>query len=61
MLKAMCNSGIVLGLLVAAVFLLDVTPFKIPFGRPSVMMDIGFILSGLLVAYLGWHARKEQG
>ena len=58
MMKAMCISGIVFGLLAVVVFALDLA-LTIPFGRPSTTMDIGFIVSGLIICYLGWSAKKQ--
>ena len=55
-MKAMSISGIVFGILLFIVFALDLTPLKIPFGQPSKTLDIGFIIAGLIIAYLGWSA-----
>ena len=59
MMKAMCNAAIVIGLLVAVVFLIDITPLMMPFGRPSAMLNLAFILGGAAIAYLGWAAKRE--
>ena len=53
-MKAMSISGIDFGILIFVVFALDLTPLKIPFGQPSKTLDIGFILAGLILTYLGW-------
>ena len=55
-MKAMSISGIVFGILIFIVFALDLTPLKIPFGQPSKTLDIGFIIAGLLLVYMGWSA-----
>jgi hypothetical protein len=58
-MKAMSISGIVFGILLLVIFALDLTPLKIPFGQPSATLDIGFIIAGLLMAYLGWSALQS--
>jgi hypothetical protein len=55
-MKAMSISGIVFGILIAIIFALDLTPLKIPFGQPSATLDVGFIIAGALISYLGWSA-----
>jgi hypothetical protein len=57
--KAMSIAGLVTGGLVAAAFLADLL-LGIPFGgKGGPMVDIGFVLSGLMLAYLGWSAFRE--
>ncbi len=56
---AMCITGIVSGLLIAAIFLLNAIS-GLPFGRlETLTLDIGFIVGGLMVSFLGWSALKE--
>ncbi len=57
MSHAMCLTGLVSGLLIAFIFLLDAIA-GLPFGGPS-SLDIGFVLGGLMVAYLGWAALRQ--
>jgi hypothetical protein len=47
--------------LVAVLALMDLF-MQVPFGGPSVslVMDILFILSALIVGYLGWDAYKDM-
>jgi len=59
MLKATCIIAMVFGVLAVLIFGVDLSPLKLPFGQPSKWMDIGFIISGLILAYLGWSAKKE--
>ena len=59
MMKAMCISGIFFGILVIFVFAFDLA-LGFPFGRASTTIDIGFIISGLILMYLGWSAKREM-
>ncbi|MEK6250216.1 MAG: hypothetical protein N2C12_18675 [Planctomycetales bacterium] len=54
----MSISGVIVGTLTTFVFMFDLI-LRFPFGRPSVILDIGFIVSGLIIAYLGWSTKKE--
>jgi hypothetical protein len=56
--KALTISGMAVAGIVLLVFLLDLA-IKIPFGRPSWMMDIGFLLSALILAYMSWSTYRE--
>ena len=58
MIKAMCISGIVFGVLFVFVFTFDLI-FSFPFSGASKSMDIGFIIGGIILAYMGWSARRE--
>lgn len=58
--KAMCFAGIILGILAVFVFGFDLA-LGFPFQKASITMDIGFIIAGLLLAYLGWTAKAELG
>ena len=60
MTKAMCISGIIFGFLAIFVFAFDLA-LGFPFGRASVTMDVGFIIAGLVMAYMGWSAKREMG
>ena len=57
MMKAMCFSGMIFGVLALLVFGFDLT-LKFPFGRPSATLDIGFIILGMILIYLGWAAKE---
>jgi hypothetical protein len=57
MAKAMSIAGLVAGGLVALVFTLDLA-LGLPFGR-QIVMDVGFLLAGGILAYLGWSAMRE--
>ena len=59
--KAMSVAGMVVGGLVALMFILDLF-LKIPFGGPSktsVVVDLGMLLCGGILAYLGWNAFRD--
>jgi len=56
--KALTISGMAVAGIVLLVFLLDLA-IKFPFGRPSLMMDIGFLLSALILAYMSWSTYRE--
>ena len=52
------SAGMVVGGLVALLFVLDLA-LAIPFGRASMPADIGMMVSGGVLAYLGWNAFAE--
>ena len=56
MTKAMCISGIVIGSICFAVALLELAVF-----RASITLDVGFMVGGGMLAYLGWSAMRELG
>jgi hypothetical protein len=58
--KAMSIAGMVTGGLLAAAFILDLVG-GFPFGgKGGALVDIGFALCGLILAYLGWNAFRES-
>lgn len=60
MAKAMSFFGMGVGALLAVVFGLDMV-LGIPLGRASTMMDIGFLIAGLILTYMSWDALKAAG
>ncbi len=60
--KALCWTGMVIAILVVALFLFDlVVPSTMaPFKKSSVMLDVLFVLCGGALAYLSWSTLKEQ-
>jgi hypothetical protein len=56
--KALTISGMVVSALVLLIFLLDVF-LGWPFGKISMIMDIGFILSAGGLGYLSWSAYQD--
>ena len=60
MIKALCITSMVLGLLMVVVFGIDLA-IGLPFGRPSVGLGACFIGGGLILAYMGWALQREMG
>jgi hypothetical protein len=56
--KAMSIAGMVIGGVLTVAFALDLV-LKIPFGGRVPMMDIGFAVCGLILAYLSWNAFRD--
>jgi uncharacterized membrane protein YuzA (DUF378 family) len=57
--KIMTIIGLVMAGLIVLLFALDLAA-GIPFGRASMLMDITFVLCGLVLAYLSWTTMREQ-
>lgn len=53
-------SGMILAVLVAVLFVADLA-VGVPFGRLSIVVDVGFLLASLIVAYLGWSIMDRPG
>lgn len=51
--KLLALIGLIVSGLVAILFLADLAA-GFPFQRASVAVDVGFLLAGLVVAYLSW-------
>ena len=58
-MKPFCFFGIIFGAFVVLLFGLDLA-IKLPFGRPSWILNTGFIIMGLILIYTGWMTQKEQ-
>jgi hypothetical protein len=60
--KALCWAGMVIAILVLALFLFDlVVPATMaPFKKSSVMLDVLFVLCAAALVYLSWSTLKEQ-
>jgi hypothetical protein len=57
--KAMSIAGMVIGGLVAAAFLANLL-IGAPFGGyGGPLVNVGFVISGIALAYLGWNAFQE--
>ena len=57
--KAMSIAGMVVGGLLALAFILNLA-LGIPFGgKGGLVANLGFAVSGLMLAYLGWNAYRE--
>lgn len=51
--KLLAFTGLIAAGLVTILFLADLAA-GFPFQRASIATDVGFVLSGLIVAYLSW-------
>jgi hypothetical protein len=65
MSKALCYTGLVVAGVLLLVFGLDLaTTFILdegfPFGGVSLVMDLGFTLAAIVLAYLSWATLREQ-
>jgi hypothetical protein len=59
--KSLSLVGMIVSGLVVVLFLADLAA-GFPFQRVSIVADIGFIVSGLLIAYLSWSiAERGRG
>lgn len=58
MAKALTILGMLVAVLILLLFTLDLA-ISIPFGQ-IMAMDIGMILSGVMLLYLSWSAFREQ-
>ena len=56
--KALCISGAVVAVLLLLVFGIDLAA-GFPFGRSSLVMDIGAVLSSLALAYASWSTFRQ--
>jgi hypothetical protein len=56
--KALTISGLVVSCLLLLLFGLDLG-LKVPFNRAQIGMDIGFVISSLILAYLSWSAYRD--
>lgn len=59
MSKALCVLGMVVAVGVLLVFGLDLA-IKVPFQRISPMMDVGLVLSALMLGLGSWNSLREQ-
>jgi hypothetical protein len=51
--KAFCITGAVVAILLLLVFVIDLAT-KIPFGRASLLIDIGMLLCSGMLGYISW-------
>lgn len=56
--KALSISGMVVAVLLLLLFGLDLG-LKFPFSGASPMMDIGFVVCAVLLAYMSWSTYRE--
>lgn len=58
MSKILAFAGLIVSGLVAILFVADLAA-GFPFQRVSVAVDVGFVLAGLIVAYLSWSLASQ--
>lgn len=57
--KALSITGIVVSVLILLVFGVDLA-IGVPFQQVSQLMDIGFVVCALILAYASWATWREQ-
>ena len=57
--KALCITGMVVAILVLILFLVDLA-IGVPFKRASTTLDVVFLISAAILAYMSWSTLKEQ-
>ena len=57
--KALCITGMVVAILVLVLFLVDLA-IGVPFKRASMTLDVVFMISAVILAYMSWTTLKEQ-
>ncbi len=60
MSKALAFTGLIVSGLVVILFLADLAA-AFPFRRTSILLDVAFIVSGLITAYLSWSLLGPAG
>lgn len=60
MSKALAFIGLIVSGLIVILFVADLAA-AFPFRRSSVLLDLAFILSGLITAYLSWSLLDRPG
>jgi hypothetical protein len=58
--KALCIAGMVVAVLVAILFILDLALPSLMFRRASILMDVVMIVSSILLGVVSWLTLKEQ-
>jgi hypothetical protein len=59
MAKALCIVGMVIAVLLFALFLVDMV-IGWPFGQASILMDVVFVICAAGLGYMSWATYKEQ-
>lgn len=57
--KALCITGMVVAILVLILFVVDLA-IGVPFKRASTTLDVVFMISAMILAYMSWSTLKEQ-
>lgn len=57
--KALTIIGMIIAALILVIFGLDLA-LGVPFQKISMVMDIGFVVAAILLAYMSWATFREQ-
>lgn len=57
--KGLAITGMVIAIILLLLFGLDLA-IGIPFGQPSTLLDIGFVISSAILIYMAWSTYREQ-
>jgi hypothetical protein len=60
MSKAFAIISLIIAIGLLLIFGLDASPLNIPFRGVNKTMDYGFVVCGLILAYLAWRTFREQ-
>jgi hypothetical protein len=58
--KALCIAGMVVAVLVAILFILDLALPSLMFRRASILMDVTMIVCSIVLGVVSWLTLKEQ-
>lgn len=58
--KALCIAGMVVAVLVAILFILDLAVPSMMFRQASILMDVVMIVCSIVLAVVSWLTLKEQ-
>lgn len=58
--KALCIVGMVIAVLIMALFLMDMV-IGFPFSGSSFIMDVCFVTAAAALGYMSWSAYRELG
>jgi hypothetical protein len=57
--KALCIVGMAVAAILLLLFGLDLA-LGIPFGKMSMMMNVGYLVCAVVLGYLSWSTYREQ-
>ncbi|QDU30148.1 hypothetical protein ETAA8_52670 [Anatilimnocola aggregata] len=58
--KVLCIAGMVVAVLVAILFILDLALPTMMFRRASILMDVAMIACAIILGFASWMTLKEQ-
>lgn len=59
MSKGLAITALVIAIFIFLFFGLDLVS-GYPFGQPSMLLDIGFVICAIILAYMSWTTYREQ-